>query len=90
MHPADWKRAITTSLAIAITVGVAFVIGAFFVGPSRVKAEGGVISTAVLDMPCGILSATDTNGERGHPLGEDCRDHGGEESGLEWCRCQSP
>jgi len=48
MHPADWKRAITTSLAIAITVGVAFVIGAFFVGPSRVKAEGGVISTAVL------------------------------------------
>jgi len=41
---------------------VAFVIGAFFVGPGRVKAEGGVISTAVLDMPSGILPATDTNG----------------------------
>lgn len=60
--PRNWKRSIAIVLMVIVAIGVAFVIGAFFVGPSRVKAEGGVISTAVLEMPSGILPATDTNG----------------------------
>ena len=61
-QPRNWKRSITIALAVIVAIGVAYVIGAFFVGPGRVKAEGGVISTAVLNMPSGILPATDTNG----------------------------
>ncbi len=61
-NPRNWKRSITIALAVIVAIGVAYVIGAFFVGPGRVKAEGGVISTAVLEMPSGILPATDTNG----------------------------
>jgi len=60
--PRNWKRSITIAVAVIVAIGVAFVIGAFLVGPARVKAEGGVISTAVLDMPSGILPVTDTNG----------------------------
>lgn len=61
-NPRNWKRSITIALAVIVAIGVAFVIGAFFVGPRSVTAPGGVISTAVLDMPSGILTATDTNG----------------------------
>jgi len=46
---------------VIVAVGAAFVIGAFFVGPANVKAGGGVISTAVLNMPSGVLPATDAN-----------------------------
>ncbi len=60
--PRNWKRSIAIVLMVIVAIGVAFVIGAFFVGPGRVKSEGGVISTAVLEMPSGILPATDTNG----------------------------
>jgi len=56
------KRPITTTLAAIVVIGIAYVIGAFLTGPGSVRAGGGVIPTAVLNMPCGILPATDTNG----------------------------
>ena len=61
-QPRNWKRSVTIALAVVVAVGVAYVIGAFWVGPSSVTATGGVISTAVLNMPTGILTGTDANG----------------------------
>ena len=61
-QPRNWKRLITIALAVIVAIGVAYVIGAFWVGPGGVKAGEGVISTAVLNMPSGILPARDTNG----------------------------
>ena len=61
-QPRNWKRSITIALAVIVAIGVAYVIGAFLVGPGSVKAGEGVISTAVLEMPSGILPAMDTNG----------------------------
>ncbi|MCK4357106.1 DUF192 domain-containing protein [Candidatus Bipolaricaulota bacterium] len=61
-QPRNWKKSITIALAVIVAIGGAYVIGAFFVGPSGVRAPGGVISTAVLDMPSGILPATDIDG----------------------------
>lgn len=58
------KRPITTTLAAIVVIGIAYVIGAFLTGPGSVRAGGGHIPTAVLDMPCGILTGTDTNGTR--------------------------
>lgn len=58
----NWKRSITITLAVIVAIGVAYVIGAFFVGPGNIKAGGGVIPTAVLNMPTGILTGTDANG----------------------------
>lgn len=41
----NWKRSITITLAVIVAIGVAYVIGAFFVGPGNIKAGGGVIPT---------------------------------------------
>ena len=61
-EPRNWKRSVTITLVVVVAIGVAYVIGAYWVGPSSVTASGGVISTAVLDMPTGILTGTDANG----------------------------
>ena len=58
----NWKRSVTLGVTVVVALGVAYIIGAFVVGPGSVKAGGGVIPTAVLDMPTGILTGADGDG----------------------------
>ena len=58
----NWGRSIAITLAVILAIGLAYVIGAFWTGPSQVKAGGGFIPMAVLNMPTGILTGTDSDG----------------------------
>ena len=57
-----WIRSVLIGITVVATVGVAFAIGAFAVGPNLAKSAGGYIPTAVLNMPLGLLSVTDQDG----------------------------
>jgi len=58
----NWNKVLGISVAVVIVIGVAFVIGAFAVGPSRAKAGGGYLPSAVLTMPVGNLPARTADG----------------------------
>ena len=57
-------RSLTIGFGAIVALGVAFVIGAFAVGPTLTKAKDGYLPAAVLNMPVGILPATNAAGDR--------------------------
>ena len=58
----NWNKVLGISVAVIVAIGVAFVIGAFAVGPSRAKAGGGYLPPTVLNMPVGNLPARTADG----------------------------
>lgn len=58
----NWNKVLGLSVAAIVAIGVAFVIGAFAVEPSRAKAEGGYLPPTVLNMPVGNLPARTPDG----------------------------
>jgi len=58
----NWNKVLGLSVVAIVAIGLAFVIGAFAVGPSRAKAGGGYLPSAVLNMPVGNLPARTADG----------------------------
>ena len=73
----NWNKVLGLSVAAIVAIGVAFVIGAFAVEPSRAKAEGGYLPPTVLNMPVGNLPARTPDGNF---ASKNCRDARGKES----------